>query len=250
MRPVLLAPLLAALASCTYVPPTAACARPGAPPCATLADVEVVDRSTGERLPIYWHEGQRWIAGTPGHRYAMTLRNRTGARIMTVVSVDGVNAISGETADVDQGGYVLGPWQSFDVLGWRKSRDNVADFVFTAVADAYASRTGRPDNVGVIGVAVYSEALAAPPSRLAERQTLGTGHGQLETSVVVDTNFEPAQPRPEQIITIRYDRRERLVALGIVPPPLSYRPVPQAFPAAANSGFVADPPPAAPYGIR
>jgi hypothetical protein len=91
---------------------------------------------------------------------------------------------------------------------------------------------------------------AAPENRLAERQLLGTGHGQIETSVVVDTHFEPAQSRPEQLITIRYDRRERLVALGIVPPPPSYRPAPQAFPDAANAGFVADPPAGRPYGIR
>jgi hypothetical protein len=90
---------------------------------------------------------------------------------------------------------------------------------------------------------------AVPENRLAQRQWLGTGHGQIETSVVQDTNFEPAQAAPEQLVTIRYDRRERLVALGILPPPLASQPVPRAFPAAAEQGFVPDPP-RLPYPIR
>jgi hypothetical protein len=35
--------------------------------------------------------------------------------------------------------------------------EDVAQFVFTALPDSYAARTGRPGNVGVIGVAVYRE---------------------------------------------------------------------------------------------
>ena len=35
----------------------------------------------------------------PGHRYSVRLNNRTGARVLTVLSVDGVNAITGQTAN-------------------------------------------------------------------------------------------------------------------------------------------------------
>lgn len=122
-----------------------------------LVDVTVVDRDSGRVMPTYVHRGQTYIAGTPGHRYAIRLTNRTGQRVMTVLSVDGVNAVSGETAAVSQNGYVLGPWQSTDVRGWRKSLDEIAQFEFTALPDSYAARTGRPANVGVIGVAVFTE---------------------------------------------------------------------------------------------
>ena len=120
-------------------------------------DVEVVDRDTGRVATTYPFDGQSWIAGTPGNRYAVRLRNLTGERVLAVLSVDGVNAVSGETASAQQTGYVLGPWQTTEVAGWRKSLSDIAAFEFTALSNSYAARTGRPDNVGVIGVAVFRE---------------------------------------------------------------------------------------------
>jgi len=35
-----------------------------------------------------------------------------------------------------------------DINGWRKSQSSTAAFYFTELPDAYAARTGRPDNVG------------------------------------------------------------------------------------------------------
>ena len=120
-------------------------------------DVEVVDRDTGRVATTYPFDGQSWIAGTPGNRYAVRLRNLTGERVLAVLSVDGVNAVSGETASAQQTGYVLDPWQTTEVAGWRKSLSDIAAFEFTALSDSYAARTGRPNNVGVIGVAVFRE---------------------------------------------------------------------------------------------
>jgi hypothetical protein len=124
---------------------------------ARLVDVAVVDRDTGQRATVHAHDGQFWIAGTPGHRYAVRLHNRSGERVLAVLSVDGVNAVSGETASAQQAGYVLAPWQTTEVAGWRKSHSEIAQFEFTALHDSYAARTGRPSNVGVIGVAVFRE---------------------------------------------------------------------------------------------
>ena len=123
-----------------------------------LVDVEVIDRDTGRAMPLYQARGKSYIAGEPGHRYSINLRNRSGERVLAVLSVDGVNAVTGQSADPQQSGYVLAPYQSTAVQGWRKSQQQVAQFVFTAPWDSYASRTGRPQNVGVIGVAVYREA--------------------------------------------------------------------------------------------
>jgi len=50
---------------------------------------------------------------------------------------------------------VLGAHERFSVKGWRKSLDRVAAFYFTTLPDSYAARTGRPANVGVIGVALF-----------------------------------------------------------------------------------------------
>ena len=122
-----------------------------------LVELSVVDRDTGQHLPVHWHGGEAWIAGTPGHRYAVRLANRSGQRVLAVLSVDGVNAVTGEDAAGDQAGYVLAPWGSTEVTGWRKSLSEVAAFEFTSLGDSYAARTGRPGNVGVIGVAVFEE---------------------------------------------------------------------------------------------
>ncbi len=131
------------------------CATPGV--AGTLADLSIIDRSTGERLPTYVHRGRLWIAGKPGNKYAVSVDNKTGQRVMTVVSVDGVNVVTGETAAPAQNGYVLEGGMHYEITGWRKSSNEVAAFVFTALPDSYAARTGRPDNVGVIGMAVYRE---------------------------------------------------------------------------------------------
>ena len=131
---------------------------------AHYVDVAVVDRSTGERLATYRHGGRLYVAGTPGNRYGIELRSRSGERMLAVVSVDGVNALTGQTAATLQSGYVIDGWQSWSINGWRKSLDDVAQFVFTALPDSYAARTGRPGNVGVIGVAVFRE---KPPQPIA-----------------------------------------------------------------------------------
>ncbi len=122
-----------------------------------LVDLAVVNRATGERIPIHAHRGRLHVAGTPGAKYSLLLNNKTGERVLTVVSVDGVNVITGDTATPAQSGYVLDPWGSVGIDGWRKSMSEVAAFVFTALPESYAARTGRPGNVGVIGVAVFRE---------------------------------------------------------------------------------------------
>jgi hypothetical protein len=135
------------------------------PACAhrmNLVDVQVVDQDAGNLLQRMSYSGRDYIAGQPGHRFAVTLQNRTGERVLAVLSVDGVNAISGQTASSSQAGYVLDPWQSIQVSGWRKSYSDIAEFYFTDLPDSYAARTGRPDNVGVIGVAAFRERRIEP----------------------------------------------------------------------------------------
>lgn len=130
---------------------------------ARLVDVSIVNRSTGERLTPVRHHGKLYVAGRPGDRYGIELRNKIGGRVMTVISVDGVNVLTGQTAAPLQSGYVLDSSQAYSIAGWRKNMDEVAQFLFTALPDSYAARTGRPDHVGVIGVAVFRERLEAPP---------------------------------------------------------------------------------------
>ena len=130
-----------------------------------IADVTVYDRVENRTLPIHHHNGRYYVAGKPGNEYQVRIANRGQGEILSVVSVDGVNAVSGETANWNQTGYVLGGYQAFDVRGWRKSMDRIAAFFFTEHQNSYAARTGRPHNVGVIGVAVYRKKYE-PPVRI------------------------------------------------------------------------------------
>jgi hypothetical protein len=128
----------------------------------SLADVSIYDRASGRVLPLYQADGRWYLAGKTGNEYEVRVRNNTGRDLLAVVSVDGVNVVSGETASTTQGGYVIGAWQSLSIQGWRKSLDRVAAFYFTDHSDAYATRTGRPDDVGVIGVAVFRRKVEPP----------------------------------------------------------------------------------------
>jgi hypothetical protein len=241
-----------------------------------LVELGVFDRADGRRLPVHWHQGSAYIAGQPGHEYRLMLRNRTAARVLAVVSVDGVNVITGQSADPAQSGYVVAPYGTLEIAGWRKSLAQTAAFYFTDLADSYAARTGRPDNVGVIGVAVFREKRLPPPAPIGReafpgaagdsaagkpsapaasaaapgrqsnelrreeaeaKSRLGTGHGQREHSQARYVSFERATSYPAEVVQLRYDSREHLVALGVIREPGSCRwPCPQPFP-----GFVPDP---------
>src|SRR5688572_20969358 len=139
-----------------------ACAAHGTPSAPTLArpglvQVDVYDRTSGATLPVHARDARRYIVGTPGHEYAVRIRNTTGARVLVVTSVDGVNVISGDTAAPSQSGYVLDPWGSVEIIGWRKSLERTAAFFFTEHQNSYAARTGRPNDVGVIVRAAFRE---------------------------------------------------------------------------------------------
>jgi hypothetical protein len=72
---------------------------------------------------------------------------------------------------------------------------------------------------------------------------LGTGHGEREYSHVENTEFERRQTQPDEIIRIRYDSLDNLVAMGIVARPCPPGPAANPFPASPQQQYVPDPPP-------
>jgi hypothetical protein len=127
-----------------------------------IAEVALIDRDSGAVLSPHFFHGEYWVAGRPGARYAIEIRNRLGERMLAVTSVDGVNVVSGATAAWDQTGYVFGAGERYQITGWRKTDAEVAAFTFTDSPNSYAARTGRPANVGVIGVAIFRERQPQP----------------------------------------------------------------------------------------
>lgn len=246
---------------------------------AQRVEVRLEDRTLGRTITLHRFDGRLYAAGEPGHRYAIRLSNRTGERVLAVVSVDGVNVVTGETANPGQSGYVLDPWQSTTINGWRKNMSEIAAFNFAPLPESYAARTGRPDDVGVIGVAVFDEqrrypsyddeialskrehgavpyprapSAAAPstrdqaaaessgmPGRQRSEEKLGTGHGEREWSHARQTQFVRASSQPAEVNAIWYDSRRNLVAAGILPPP--HRHYADRGDARPFPGFVPDP---------
>lgn len=286
----LAAATLAVLSACATATTTDATA-------SNIGRLELVSRADGRVLPTYPDGQRRWVVGTPGHEYSVRVCNSTWGRVLAVISVDGVNVVSGETASPAQSGYVLSPRECTEIAGWRKSLAHTAAFYFTELPDTYAARTGRPDNVGVVGVAFFPERQAPvvtierPTPRLAESRAapsaaapatttpptgsrapaaesategasatasigdtvarsqrldsaaakIGTGHGRTEDNPTRMVQFERANDTPAQTLTLHYDRRENLVAMGILPPPVAKSGA-NPFPAWAPR-FVPDPPP-------
>ncbi len=240
-----LAPLLLALAACAGPRVAAAheTARAGA------YSLELVD-DAGRQLPTFHHRGRTYVLGTRGDRYLLRIRNQTGGRIEVVASVDGRDVIDGKPASVANPGYLIQPWGEVVIDGFRLSHEAVAAFRFSAVEGSYAARMGDARDVGVIGAAVFTESAppprpayqppevsrgeendsaAGPSSRSApekglagtaeaerkERPGLGTAFGERHESHVVEVPFERAGSTPAALLSVRYDDRPGLLALGV-----------------------------------
>jgi hypothetical protein len=119
----------------------------------------------GNTLPNYPQRGETFALGREGQRYNVRIHNRSGRRIEAVVSVDGRDVLTGQPGDFKhQRGYIVPAYSSVVIDGFRQSLDSVAAFRFTAPGDSYSSRMGTPENVGVIGAAIFPEAPRSAPA--------------------------------------------------------------------------------------
>lgn len=132
-------------------------AAPDAPIAQPLVSLSL-ERPGGGTLPAFLHLGSMYFAGQQGERYDLRLTNNSSERVEVVVTVDGRDVISGELGNYKrQRGYVLDPWASIVVEGYRQSLDQVAAFRFADVTGSYTAQRGSPEHAGVVGVAVFKE---------------------------------------------------------------------------------------------
>jgi hypothetical protein len=239
-----------------------------------------VDGVSAPLYPAPDGSGRFYVEARPGSRYSVDLTNRSGERLGVVLTVDGLNVVSG-ARDVGRGRmYVLDPWQSTSVRGWRTSLREVRQFTFVDEQASYSARVGRAnEKMGWIELAVYRErgsntwrwrhldqsaspapydrgdgdesergesdkresapnagaeapaaksasrdSAQAPPASAAgaARSFPGTGWGRRAQDPVVLTSFDP-EPAPSETLTLRYEYRPALVALGVLPRRAPYR---------------------------
>jgi len=111
----------------------------------------------GYPLPSARAGGRSYVVGEHGSRYVIQIRNHTGNRVEAVATVDGLDVIDGRSGSFRKRGYIVGPFASVEIEGFRRSHERVATFRFGSVRDSYAASKGNARNVGVIGVAFFHE---------------------------------------------------------------------------------------------
>jgi hypothetical protein len=152
------------------------------PPPPYRVSLEALD---GSSLPTFQQAGTPYVLGEPGERYNIRVQNPTDERVEVVVTVDGRDAVSGDIGDyVSQRGYLIEPWGSLLVEGFRRSLDEVAAFRFSGKGQSYSARRGTPQHVGVIGVAVFSEKPHVPAPVWRPRRRYAP-----------ESEYRPAAPR-------------------------------------------------------
>lgn len=226
----------------------------------------------GGLLPTYGWRGGTFVEGFAGLAYAVRVDNPTAQRVEIVVTVDGRDVVSGEPGDFrSQRGYIVQPYGTLRVTGFRKSMSDVAQFRFTSPGDSYSARRGTPENVGVIGVAVFTELPPPPPpppyqmpatpyGRAEESEksadgyagaeraqgapapsNLGTQYGETRYAPVTEVPFQRARPTsPDALMAVYYDDRAGLIRRGVIAADPWHPPGPQPFP---ESHRFAPPPP-------
>jgi hypothetical protein len=280
-----IAPMLGLLAGLLLVPETvhARSVRPGGWAAAQPVTVSIVGEH-GDALPAVAHHGTTFVAGELGHRYEIVLTNQTADRLEIVVSVDGRDVLSGAKADFRKHrGYVIEPFGTVRVDGFRRSLDHVAAFRFADLEDSFAARNGAPQNVGAIGIAVFRERASAqiarakkdsrdrraattsaprepsaePPAKSADSaartrpapraEKLGTEFGESRVSRVRVVSFTRRDAsRPDFRVALQYDAAENLLARGVPIEHVAVRPTvadPDPWPGARDDRFAQPPPP-------
>jgi hypothetical protein len=112
----------------------------------------------GNILPAASVGSELWAVGEPDVRYSLAVANDTASAFEVVASVDGLDVIDGSAASFAKRGYVVDPFSSVVIDGWRTSEETVAAFRFSSIEDSYSERMGDGRNIGVIGAAFFREA--------------------------------------------------------------------------------------------
>jgi len=128
-----------------------------------------------------WNPSRRYFQAHEVGHYAVEIRNLTGRRIGVVMSVDGLNVLNGERSCLanSEPMYVLSPWESAVIRGWRTSLDEVQQFIFVNEQVSYAARVGKANgDMGWVRVGTFEEVrplAICPPSPVWDRGGADSG---------------------------------------------------------------------------
>lgn len=206
----------------------------------------------GRPVREYASGAERYVEARKGKEYAIRLHNPLSVRVAVALSVDGLNTIDARhTSPREARKWVLNPHETVTISGWQTTMREARRFVFTTEDRSYAERLGQPENIGVVSARFFRERvaqfiplpiganeaaprggkmekggqgpekggqkrddLAAPSTASGEYAATGIGD---RTRHLVRRIFLELEEVPAASLDIRYEYREQLVRLGILP---------------------------------
>lgn len=203
----------------------------------------------GRPLTEHPARGTIYIEALRGREYSLRLTNLIGRRIAVALAVDGLNSIDAKTTAASEASkWVLSPYETTTISGWQVSSTDARRFFFTTEEDSYGSWLDRASNLGVIEAVVYREraprlapgrwlgalsgdapapAQRARPSTEAEKRAgeetdadglAATGIGRRVDHRVQRVHLD-LEDAPAAQLRLRYEYRQQLVHLGVLPSP-------------------------------
>lgn len=188
--------------------------------------MEVAILVNGKPIPEFYHERHRHIVvPKTGVEYTIQVKNLSDQRVLLVASVDGLSVMNGEVFSGKGGsGYVIAPYSTFNIQGWRRGTDQIATFLFESPENSVADRKGTDSQIGKIRLIAIMEkqevvplniisSVPAPASRTKGQPGTGTASGRELISKVVNVEFRRSSI--EQEINLTYDTAESFAKRGI-----------------------------------
>ena len=241
----------------------------------SIVDVQVVSDQGKEfsKYKVYPQVRQEgnffYVEAVKGAKYSIRVKNRSGRRVGVVIAVDGRNIIDGRKSELSRNErmYIIGPYQSNSLEGWRTGMDRTNRFYFTESSDSYAEKTfADASAMGTIALAVYkeklpeiipyserqsrmkdaparaapsapSESLAAGKDQQKRSEEAGTGFGETTYSPSRVVHFDP-EPLACERVVLKYEWRSELCRKGVVscgprnrlwPDDQEFAPIPKDF---------------------
>ncbi len=180
----------------------------------SLVDVQVLVE--GQAAPLYFAPGRwdrRYFQALRGRNYALRVHNRTGQRVGVLIAVDGLNVVNGERSNLrrNESMYVLDPWETATICGWRTSLEQVRQFVFVDEERSYAERTGQANgDLGWIRVLAFEERRpVAWFGRPEVRRLLGDANGGRADGDQRERGSSDAKPRASEAPAPGADRAQK-----------------------------------------